>query len=254
MIIHRFTVVTAVCTVAIAAAMLEAHGPQIQIGVESSRIVTRQLFLDEPYEPATPGQRLYEIPLAQRSLADARDGWYMQPNSAYPFTGPGIAPQAGQFATGSILTLTFVDGLKIWGGTDFVDPGTEQFDAYRGANRTAGAITSDSGPFSSFSFTAITNAAGEHKTAYGRLLGDGIAPNTLSDDGVYLVGLQLSTSEAGVSPSLPYYFLLSKNASTADQAAARAYVETYVIPEPASGLLVLVGVLMLGRRRRAARR
>src|SRR5688572_22939842 len=131
-----------------------AHGPQIQISLDplTNQIVTRRLFPDGRYEPAgTPSQRVYEIHLAQRSLGDANDGWYAQPNPTYPFTGPGIANWQGNFATGSVLTLNFVDGLKLWDGSGFVDPGAEQADAYRGATRTAGGVTADGTPKAAFS-------------------------------------------------------------------------------------------------------
>ncbi len=230
-------VLAAVCT-----ATASAHGPQIQVGIQSGQIVTRALLPDEPYNGSmTPNQRVYEIPMAQRNLSDANDGWYAQPNSSFAFTGPGIATALGGFGTGSILSLTFTEGLTIWNGSGFVDPGTEQMDVYRGSAHVAGAITSDAGPLQSFSFTALTNTGDEHKTAFIRLLGDGVSPNTPSDDGIYLLGLQLTSDQAGVEPSDPYYFLLNKNGSAADASAALAYVNTHIVPEPeALGYMAIV--------------
>ena len=235
----------------LAAAGASAHGPQIQIDVENGQIVTRRLFPDGRYEPAdTPVQRVYPMPLAQRALGDANDGWYAQPNAAFPLSGPGIATWQGGFATGSIISLTFADGLKLWNGSAFVDPGAEQVDAYRGAARTTGAISSDAGPFNAFSFTAIANSDDEHKSAFLRLLGDGVSPNMPSDDGIYLVSLQLTTNEAGVAASDPYYLLLNKNASAASEAAALDYVNANLAPEPSLWVLAIGGlVVMRGRRR-----
>ncbi len=231
-----------------------AHGPQIQIGIQSGAIVTRELLPDEPYNTiVTTNQRVFEIPMAQRSVGDANDGWYAQPNSHFAFTGPGIATALGSFATGSTLSLTFVDGLKRWVGSGFVDPGTEQIDAYRGSMRTVGAITSDLAPFEHFSFTAIGGGADEHKTAFFRLLGDGLSPNTPSDDGIYLLSLQLLSDDPNVLASDPYYFLLNKNGSQGDAADALHFVQTHIVPEPATLFMIAAGgALGLCRRKRMA--
>jgi hypothetical protein len=239
----------AIWLIGLASAGVSAHGPQIQIGISNSQIITHGLFLDEPYQAATPAQRVYEIPLAQRALSDANDGWYAQPNAAYSFTGPGIALLDGNFVTGSVLSLAFTDGLKIWNGSGFVDPGTEQIDAYRGATHTAGAVTTDAGPFNSYSFTAVAGTADEHKTAFWRLLGDGLSPNTASDDGVYLLSLRLVTDQNGIAASAPYYFLLNKNASTVDESAALSYVNANLVPEPVAGILIAIGGLVATSRR-----
>jgi len=239
--VHGLKIAAVLCVLGLFTAPTLAHGPQIQIGIENGRIVTRHLFEDEPYNGAvTPKEWVYEIPMTQRSLADADDGWYSEPTDHTPWTGPGIATALGGFATGSILKLTFADGLKIWNGSTFVDPGTEQIDAYRGAH-VAFAVTSDVGPFQSFNFTAISNSGDEHKTARFRLLGNGAQPNTPSDDGVYLLSLKLETDQPGVQPSDTYYFLLNKNASQQDADAARNYLENEVLVPTVStwGLLVL---------------
>ncbi len=250
----RDTLVIMICAAGLLPVAAFGHGPQIQISIDNQQIVTRALHGDGPYDDAlTPIQRVYEMPLAQRALADANDGWYAQPNASFAFTGPGIATALGGFSSGSILSLTFTDGLKLWDGGGFADPGTEQIDAYRGATHAAGAVTSDAGPFQSYSFTAISGSADEHKTAYFRLLGDGVSPNTASDDGVYLLSLQLTSDQPGVGPSLPYCFLLSKNAAPGELAAARSYVNRYLVPEPGAAVLLACGVMAAMRRRRRTR-
>lgn len=260
-----FKIVLAFILAAASVSSVYAHGPQLQTGIQFGRIVTRALYADEPYDNmVTNGQRVFEIPMAERNLGDANDGWYSQPNGAYLFTGPGIATSLGGFATGSIISLTFADGLKIWNGVSFVDPGTEQIDAYRGATHVAGAVTSDSGPFQSFSFTAITNAVGEHKTAFFRLLGDGVIPDSPSDDGIYLLSLELQTDEPGVNPTQPYYYLFNKNASGAEAAAALAYVNANLagetVPTASNWAVAMAALIVLtaatltvaSRRRRPA--
>src|SRR5262245_29057046 len=130
------------CLVAFATAMVQAHGPQIQITSDDGRIVTRQLILDAPYSNAlTDAKTVYLMPLAVFNGI-----WYSRPNdaidpilgvNAFP-SGPGFAyghdlvdggPQ--QFAAGSILSLGFVDGLRRWDGLGFADAGTTQLKAFR---------------------------------------------------------------------------------------------------------------------------
>jgi hypothetical protein len=231
-----------------------AHNPQIQIGINHNKVVTHGLFLDEPYQTPTPPQRVYQIPLGQRSLADANDGWYAEPNHAvYPYAGPGVTLIDGNFAANSILKVTFLDGLKTWNGSGFVDPGTEQIGASTVATFTPSVLTTNSGPFNSLSLAAVTATAGEHKTIRWRLLGDGVSPNTPSEDGVYLLSLQLSTDQPGIAPSDPYFFLLGKNATAADQSAALSYVNANLVPEP--GALAVAGIcLALALRRRPPRK
>jgi hypothetical protein len=226
-----------------------AHGPQMQITIDGGKIVTREVFADEPYTPFAPEQWLYHFNMAQRALGDANDGWYAQPSAATAFTGPGIATELGGFATGSVISLRFTDGLKIWNGSAFVDPGAEQIEAFRGLPKVAGAISSDGGPFNSFAFTAIANSEHEHKTARFRLLGDGAGSNTPSDDGMYLIAMQLATDQPGVDASHPFYFLLNKNASPEHQTQALA-AATALVPEPSGALLLFVaGAIVISRRK-----
>lgn len=228
-----------------------AHGPQIQVGIHNDKIITRALFGDGPYDDAVaPAQRVFEMPMALRDLGDANDGWYAQPNASFPFTGPGIATALGGFDTGSVLSLTYGDGLAIWDGMGFVDPGDEQMERFRSA---VNIITSDAGPFDSFDFPAVTNTGDEHFGVNTRLLGDGISPDTASDDGVYLLTLVLETDQPGVEASDPFYFLLNKNGSQQDADAALAYVNTNIVPEPTSiGALIVAGALLARRRRTTA--
>jgi hypothetical protein len=237
----------------VAGSVTLAHNPQVQIGVTNNKIVTHGLFLDEPYGTPSPAQRVYQMPMGQRSLADANDGWYVEPNHAvYPFAGPGTVLLDGNFATGSILKVNFLDGLKLWNGSGFVDPGTEQIGASTSATFAPSVLTKDSSPFDPLTLSAVAATAGEHKTIRWRLLGGGTSPNTPSDDGLYLLTLQLNTDQTGIAPSDPYFFLMNKNASAADQAAALAYVNTNLVPEPGSvGMMTLgLAAALLRRRRR----
>lgn len=240
-----------------------AHGPQLQITNDDGKIVTRSIFMEAPYAALTPRKSVYVMP-----VLEFNGSWYARPNGTIDpvlgtpvyFSGPGLAyghdqadggPRA--FEAGSILSLDFTDGLKRWDGTGFVDPGTEQIQAFRGspANPSATAVTSDSAPFESLAFSPISEDYDEeaHGSARFRLLGDGSDPLSTSQDGVYLLSLSVSSTQAGLAASDEFFYLLNKGAAASDVAAAvsslgvDASLVQYV-PEPSS--FALAGILALG--------
>lgn len=259
-----------------------AHGPQIQLTGESGKITTRRLILDGPYSDSlTPVTSVYVMPLKEYLGA-----WYPRPNdSLLPgdipefFSGPGFAygygfdsatPAVTPFTAGAKFGLTYTAGLKRWNGSSFADAGATELVAFTGGNPeapTATAKTSDTGPFASLavpagagtiSFTAEGDEV--HSTVRYRLLGDGTLATAPSADGVYLLGLQLSISSGDKTPSDPFYYVLTKNASAGDVSAAVAslgfapnLVQT-IVPEPGSASLTLLGVSVLGATRRRLRR
>jgi hypothetical protein len=211
---------------------------------------------------------VYVIPMAQLNGI-----WYSQPNDEIDpilmqatFTsGPGSAygydqvdggPRA--FAAGSTISETFTAGLKLWNGSAFVDPGTEQIGAFRVSAVAPAdqAITSDGGPFGGIIYPAIsaTYVADDHSSARFRLLGDGINPLSPSQGGVYLLCLQLTSTQAGLAPSDPFYFVLRKNATDATMVAAVnsligslgiAPSLVQFVPEPGTLALMIVGTTCL---------
>jgi hypothetical protein len=264
---------------ALAATTAWAHGPQIQVTNDNNKIVTRNLILEEPYSTTlTPPTLAYVMPLLPFNGA-----WYSRPNNTpsatipgapeYP-SGPGWAygydqvdggPRA--FEAASVLTTTFIDGLKLWNGSSFVDAGATQLKAFRGSNVDIStppenfAITSDVAPFDSVSLAplAADYTSGGHSSLRFALLGDGTLPTSSSPDGVYLLSLRLSSSQTGLSPSDPYHFVLSKNAPTSQVVAAvrslgiASSAVQWVVPEPSSIAVASIGLLGLvpARRRRS---
>jgi MYXO-CTERM domain-containing protein len=258
----------------LAAASANAHGPQIQVTIDNNKIVTRHLIQDGPYSDSlTAPISVYVMPIEEFGGV-----WMSRPNNAllagvpqFP-SGPGLAygydmadggPQA--FAEASVLSVGFLDGLKPWNGALFADPGATQLKGFRGSD--AGittpvenyAVTSDSGPFDSLSLPAIgaVYSAESHSSLRWALLGDGSSPTSASPDGVYLLRLQLSSTQNGLAPSDPYYYLLHKNAAPDAIAAAIDHLGVapelvQVVPEPATWMLALVslgGAGWIARRR-----
>jgi len=258
---------------ALAASTAFAHGPQIQITIDSNKLVTRQLHQDGDYSLAlTAPKSVYVMP-----MADFNGAWHSRPNSAtlagipkFP-SGPGLAYGYDQadggdraFAAGSVLSVEFTDGLKWWNGSSFVDAGTTQLKGFRGSNPAIEtpaanfAVTSDAGPFDSVSLAAIsaTYDAEAHASLRWVLLGDGTSPTSASPDGVYLVSMKLTSTQGGLAASDPYYFVLNKNAaSDAVAAAVKSLGVTtglvQAVPEPGTFLMfALAGTGLLPARRR----
>jgi hypothetical protein len=249
-----------------------AHGPQIQTTRDTTgKIITRKIVDDTNYHTElTNPTSLYVMPLSQylgvwRAQPDnsrlsngdpAYVGW---PGFAYGYGYDAISnPQP--FPVGSKFILGFTQGLQAWDGTIFDDAGPSELEAYRGPSNapTALAKTSDSGPFQSLmfpggagiSFTAEGNET--HNTANYRMLGDGSSLTSALDDGIYVVGMQLSsTASASVTPSDPFYFVLHQKADPAALSSAVASLgfaadAVQVIPEPGSSILALAGITGLG--------
>lgn len=261
-----FLVIAGVLGIASAAA--QAHGPQLQITNDNNKIVAREIYLDGPYAALSDPKSAYVLP-----LLEFNGSWYARPNTELDlignpsfFSGPGLAYGAGQtFAAGESFSWNFADGLKLWDGDSFEDPGATQLQSFRGdpSAPTAEAFTTDSGPFGSLAFAAISPGYSEeaHSGVRFRLLGDGTDPTSASPDGVYRLTMQIATSQAGVAPSDAFDFILVKNAPFETMAAAvqslgvgSATVQ-FLVPEPTGFVLAIVGFAALvcrpHRRRRA---
>jgi hypothetical protein len=253
----------------LAAASAFAHGPQIQVTNDSGKIVTRRLIADAPYSNSlTTVTSVYVMPLLEFNGV-----WYSRPNSTidpilgvpeFP-SGPGFAygydladGGAQLFETGSVLSLSFMGGLKQWNGTTYADAGATQLKAFRGSNVNISspaenfATTSDSGSFDSLDLPIVaanygSEGAEVHTSLRYALLGDGSDPLSVVPDGIYLVGMRLTSTQAGLAASDPYYFLLHKNAAPDSVLNAvnalgvsASGVQFADVPEPAfSGLWVL---------------
>jgi hypothetical protein len=178
-------------------------------------------------------------------------------------------PQA--FAPLSVLSIAFADGLQRWNGAEFVDAGTSQLKAFRGSNANiAGplenfAITSDTGPFDSLSLPAVAanygaEGAEVHNSLRFAMLGDGTSPTSPSPNGIYLLELQLSSTQAGLAPSDVYNFVLYKSAAIDQVVAAvrslgyASAAVQWVTPEPHAAAIAACGLAALVTYPRCRRR
>jgi hypothetical protein len=251
------------------AARTLAHGPQMQITNDNNKVVTRNVFAEEPYNTTlTSAKTAYVIPMMQTTALGGGLEF-----AARPFygssQGPGLAyglgwtltPPVTTFPVGSNFRLTFTEGLKRWNGSAFVDPGAEHLEMYRVTSNVIvdSAKTTDAGPFQDLDTAAITAPTttaqlDAHSSLRWRLLGPGGTSTESTQDGVYMIGLTLDNSDASIAPSDPYYFVFHKNAPLSEvQAAVSAQFPNsevvQFVPEPGSLCLASLATLALLRRR-----
>ncbi|HEY4234062.1 MAG TPA: hypothetical protein VGM76_11585 [Lacipirellulaceae bacterium] len=252
-----------------------AHGPQIQVTDDNHKIVTRQIIPDAPYgNSLTAETSVYVLPIRQAtSGSPTTDYWTVMANSAidsildiseYPF-GPGLAYGYGHtFADGFHFSVSVTTPLEHWNGASFVNnPGPEAVGAFRGDSSSSPdqfAVTGAGVPAQSLAFGNITSTynSDSHSSLRFRLLGDGTSALVAPADGIYLLKLQISSTQPDLAPSDEFSLLLVKNATAANVLTAVAnlgvtanHVQYLAVPEPPTAALAVTGLLVFvacGRR------
>ncbi len=232
-----------------------SHGTQIQITNTGNKIVTRNALTDV-YSPISDPIRVYQMPL----VLDVSGQTFTYPTMTQPLanSGPGFAFGTGGFFDSGTISLNLLEGLKVWNGAAFIDPGLEQINVFRGSvTATTPSIqmtTADAGPITSIVVSAAATMPigaerlGDsfHTSVRYRMLGDGTSRTALGDDGVYLLQFSLSSTQAGLDASDPFFFLLDKNSGAVELSAASNYLLTsngfsasqlQAIPEPGTWAL-----------------
>jgi hypothetical protein len=272
----RMFVFTACAALVVSTA--SAHGPQIQVTDTGNKITTREVIPDAPYGNSLTNEKsVYVLPILKSvSGSPSTDYWAVMPNNtidpitltnSYPF-GPGLAYGYGHtFTDGFHFNVSFTDSLKKWNGSTFVsNPGLEAVGAFRGdttAPPDQAVINGSSIPGSGlvFSNIASTYNSDSHSSMRFRMLGDGSSALTAPSDGIYLLKLQISSTQPGLDPSSVLSFLLYKNATYSDLSTAidslgvnSSLVQFVGVPEPTTGTLAMSGFVALVLRRRVRRK
>jgi len=285
-----------------APAVVRGHGVQYQLSYDSvaHRIQTHEIVSTTTTPLSLTGlKRIYVMPLvlAGSPTPAAQAAWYSKPDSTTYASGNGIcyqwdaaAPSGGQVTgsgwswtgSGSLPNLAgtsfgyqFTDRLLKWDGAAFTAAaaGAVQLQAFRGDAATVPTIvaTTASGAMLPFSaVNSVTQSTNPHANAGFRLLGDGAsfdpAVAGAGTDGIYLQGMQVTSTAAGVAASDPLYAVLYKNVTPAAAVAAAVSFaasqgipsgQIQTVPEPAglaaTGFAVIVASWWyrgrIGRRR-----
>ncbi len=253
----------------IVASTASAHGPQIQITVDTlndNKITTRQMLPGNSYS-TTNGLTLVTSIYVMPALPVAFLGQpvsRIQPLATQTF-GPGLTYGYDQFVNpGGTHPFTanlnlHVEGLKIWDGSAFVPTGSgkEQLGMLASSSNVNPDTvkTTTSGADLPIAIEA-SYTADAHTSVRYTLLGDGLDPYAASRDGIYLATLQLSGTQAspGLTASSPFYYILNKNValgelkSVVDSFAASQGIDLSLIqyapatiPEPSAALLAMMG-------------
>jgi hypothetical protein len=95
-----------------------------------------------------------------------------------------------------------------------------------------------------------------HTSLRFALLGDGTNPLSIAPDGVYLLGMRLTSTQIGLGASDPYYFVLYKNAASSvvvdavnSLGVSASAVQFADVPEPTTAALTVIGLFGLGSAR-----
>lgn len=152
---------------------------------------------------------------------------------------PGFDAVPGTFDPGQPVGFNILDALRVWNGSDFNTIANETMTI---SFSTLSRTTPTTAGASVAGFTLNATAGGEwHRHLIFTL-------DSPASTGVYLLKLDLFSS--GLETSDPFYVVFNQNEDEGVHDAAMAYVESTLVPEPASLTLAALGGLALLARRR----
>jgi len=158
---------------------------------------------------------------------------------------PGFDSLAGTFPSDSSVGFSILDSLRQWNGVDFSTIPSESLSIAFGSS--LGPVATPALPAVVEGFDLNVSSDGSWHRHYDFLLG---AP---ASTGVYLLQLQLSSSDQSLAPTDPFFVVFNQNDSELNHDAAIAFVETSLqAPEPSTLMLAILGMLMFcqGRTRK----
>lgn len=156
---------------------------------------------------------------------------------------PGFDSAPGTFPPGSQIGFSVLDALRKWDASDFDAVPAETMSISSGpalvtTPATAGSVVAG--------FALNVPASGAWHQHLGYTLNDP------ASDGIYMLKLELFSSDAAIGKSEPFYLVFNQNSDEAMHEAAIAYVESNLVPEPAGLAVIGAGAVgLLHRRRRA---
>ena len=168
----------------------------------------------------------------------------------------GVYPGDGLLPANFTLGLNVVTDLQYWDGVGGVSLVPAPTGVELGVRRGSSTVfVTGSGQSGVVPTIGSTGAVGRLHVHVESLLAytDGTSPAVPNaPDGIYLVGLRLTLPGSGLADSDPIYLLYNNNLDEDLHDAAIDWTENTLVPEPATGVLMLAGCVALvaiGRRR-----
>lgn len=198
----------------------------------------------------SPPRRVFEYEFGGNPLFPRRTdhpGINREPGTtAFDSAGSPVLIGGTGLPAGSILSITFTHDLLYWTGAGFGPvPGAETLTFSFGDTRTLGTGTGRLEPLPIHLFGPDSL----HYHLIGNLYGPSGNP-TAPTPGVYLVSARLESSSPAVEASDEFWMVYAYRASEEDHAAAAAWVEANLVPEPAATLAGCVWMAWLAMIRR----
>ena len=191
------------------------------------------------------------------------------PNDPYFAQDPGFnAPAGSGLPGGSQLSFNLLGSLSYWNGSGSPSfgalPSSESLRFNFGAqDRT---VTAGSGFQTGFNLQTVNADGSMHRHLNSFLQGSdgnsipaadgpwGAGDGIQAADGIYLLSMQLTDSDPGTASSNPFWIVFNNGMPEQIHDEAIDFVQSNIVPEPASigamGLLIAAGVSRRSRRRR----
>ena len=202
-------------------AFAQIHGGDVELVVVGNQIVT--------------GQRVYGAEFGE-----------IIPNEV---DEPGFDSLPGTFASGSSIRFSILDSLRKWDGSGFDMIPAETLSVRFGSS--LGPITTPLTPAIVDGFILNVAGDGSWHRHYDFVL------NSPASTGIYLLQLQLSSSDPGISSTLPFFIVFNQNDTELNHDSAIEFVRSLTVPEPPSIAIAMtlsfVGVFR-ARKRKPQRR
>lgn len=207
-----------------------SHGGDIGFKIVGGSLKTGSVLDDGSGEYVLPGQRVFggEM-LISDGVSDE----------------PGFYAEAGTLHSGDLISFSVRKALRVWNGTDFnsIADETMRIENPAGTAFVETPLTDPSSPIAAgwgFAFPA-SGDLDEHPIYY---------VNGRTVPGIYLLELELTTSQAGIINSPSFWVVFNDGGDESQHDAAIGWTQDNLVPAPGAAALLVFGGLIPTRRRR----